>query len=63
MLSITEQQAQKLRVLGDIRSVKADAAVRLESPIPGSTSKTQSSSGESLSWRVRAVEQGNDVSQ
>ncbi|MCP9927061.1 S8 family serine peptidase [Cyanobium sp. CH-040] len=37
VLNITDQQAQRLRALGGVRSVEADAAVFLEPPIPGST--------------------------
>lgn len=42
VLSITEQQAQRLRSLGGVISVEADAAVFLEPPIPGSSSATSS---------------------
>ena len=40
VLNVSEQQAQRLRALGGVRSVEADAAVFLEPPIPGSTSST-----------------------
>lgn len=78
VLNITEQQAQRLRGLGGVESVEADAAVFLEPPIPGSTSPSTvpqaqaasltsygngpASSGETLPWGVRAVWQGDDIS-
>jgi subtilisin family serine protease len=41
-LRITEQQARRLRALGGVQSVEADAAVFLEPPIPGSTNASSS---------------------
>ena len=49
VLSITEQQAQRLRGLGGVISVEADAAVFLEPPIPGSSSATSSPQSQAVS--------------
>ena len=40
VLNISEQQAQRLRALGGVISVEADAEVFLEPPIPGTDSST-----------------------
>lgn len=48
-LQLTAQQAQRLRALGGVKSVEADAAVALEPPMPGQSGEAAgAASGDSL---------------
>ena len=46
VLNLTDQQARRLRALGGVKSVEADAAVFLEPTIPGASANTQQQAAE-----------------
>ncbi|MFO7628408.1 MAG: S8 family serine peptidase [Prochlorococcaceae cyanobacterium] len=66
---LADRDAQRLRALGGVQSVEADAAVAMVQPIVSTSTgalgayvNTTGSSGEILPWGVQAVWRGQDVS-